>query len=133
MESVFGTCEGHSRWTQPWVLWAAAGVVATFVVQWVFHYEELSSPSRIVLGFLPALLLILSVLALVRKVRTLDEMGRRLQLEAASIAFVATVILNFVSFGLYFAKIYTVKASDLGGAGMLIWAGATVFLARRYQ
>jgi len=133
METVFGTCEGHSRWTQPWVLWAAAGVVASLAVTWVFHNEKLSSPSRIVLGFLPSLLLILAVVALVRKVRTLDEMGRRLQLQAASMAFVATVILNFVSVGLHIAKIYTVKSGDLEGAGIIIWAVATAFLARRFQ
>jgi hypothetical protein len=75
----------------------------------------------------------LSVVAIVRKVRTLDEMGRRLQLQAASIAFVATIILNFVSFGLGFTKIYTLNAVDLGDAGMVIWAVATAFLARRYQ
>jgi cytochrome c biogenesis protein CcdA len=133
METVFSTCEGHSRWTQPWVLWATAGVVASLAVTWIFHNEKLSSPSRIVLGFLPALLFILSVVALVRKVRTLDEMGRRLQLQAASIAFVATITLNFVSFGLGFTKIYTLNAVDLGDAGMVIWAIATASLARRYQ
>jgi hypothetical protein len=133
MESVFGGCEGRSRWTQPWVLWAAAAVVADLVGMWVSHSEKLSPTSRILLGFLPALLLILSVVALVRRVRRLDEMGRRLQLQAASIAFVATVLLTFASMGLSAAKIYAVKAADLGTAGMLVWAVATVYLARRYQ
>jgi cytochrome c biogenesis protein CcdA len=133
MEGVFGTCEGRSRWTQPWFLWNAAACVAGLVVMWVFHHEKLNSASRIVLGFLPALLWIACVVALVRKIRTLDEMGRRLQSQAASIAFVATAILNFVFLGLETAKIYAVNASDLGWTGIVIWAVTTVFLSRRYQ
>lgn len=133
METVFGTCEGRSRWTQPWLLLDAAACVAGLVALWVFHHENLSSLSRIVLGFLPALLWIACVVAYVRKVRTLDEMGRRIQLQAASIAFVATVVLNFVSMGLHAAKLYTVRTGDLGGAGIVIWAVALVFLVRGYQ
>jgi cytochrome c biogenesis protein CcdA len=133
MNGMLGGCEGRSRWTQPWVLWDAAAVVTGLAVIWVFHNEKLSSPSRIVLGFLPALLWIGCVVALVRKVRTLDEMGKRIHMQAASIAFVATVILNFVSVGLGASKIYAVKVVDLGSAGILIWALAVVFLTRRYQ
>ncbi len=133
MNWTLGSCHGRSRWAQPWVLWDMAACVAGLAVLWVFHNEKLSSLSRIVLGFLPALLWIACVVALVRKVSTLDEMGRRIHLQAASIAFVATIILNFVSVGLGEAKIYSVNASELGSAGILIWAVTVVFLTRRYQ
>lgn len=133
MNETLGSCEGHSRWSQPWVLWNAAAVVTGLITIWVFRNEKLNSPSRIVLGFLPALLWIVCVVALVRQIRALDEMGRRIHLQAASIAFVATIILNFVSLGLNSAKIYTVEAGDLGGAGIVIWGVAAAFLARRYR
>ncbi len=133
MNWTLGSCNGRSRWMQPWVLWDMAACVAGLAVLWVFHSEKLSSLSRMVLGFLPALLWIACVVALVRKVSTLDEMGRRIHLQAASIAFVATIILNFVSVGLGEAKIYSVSASELGSAGILIWAVTVVFLTRRYQ
>ncbi len=139
MNEAPGSCKGYSRWTQPWVLWGAAGSVTGLAVAWVFHSEKLNSPSRIVLGFLPALLWIICVVALVRKIRTSDEMVKRIQMEAASIAFVATIILNYVfvgldaSLGLDAARIYTVEAGVLGAAGIVIWAVATAFLTRRYR
>ncbi|MGH9686374.1 MAG: hypothetical protein ACRD5K_04700 [Candidatus Acidiferrales bacterium] len=133
MEGMLGSCGGRSRWTQPWFLWDVAAAVTYLVVLWVFHSEKLSSPIRIVLGFLPALLWIACVVAVVRMVRTLDEMGRRIQLQAASIAFVATIILDFVSVGLDSAKIFTVNLLGLGSAGAAIWAVSVVFLARRYR
>ncbi len=46
---------------------------------------------------------------------------------------VATIILNYVSVGLDPAKIYSVKAADLGGAGILTWAVAAALLTRRYR
>jgi cytochrome c biogenesis protein CcdA len=133
MEGMLGRCGGRSRWTQPWVLWDAAAVLTGLAVMWAFHSQKLSSPSRMVLGLLPALLWIICVVAVVRKVRTLDEMGKRIHLQAASIAFVATVILNFVSVGLGVAKIYTVEADTLGDAGIVIWAVSVAFLTRKYQ
>jgi hypothetical protein len=41
-----------------------------------------------------------------------DELGKRIHLQAASIAFVATVILNYVFFGLQTARICALKATD---------------------
>jgi hypothetical protein len=55
---------------------------------------------------------LLCVIAVVRNIRTLDEMGKRIHLQAASIAFVATVILNYVFFGLETARICALKATD---------------------
>jgi len=63
-------------------------------------------------GFLTAMMWLLCVIAVVRNIRTLDEMGKRIHLQAASIAFVATVILNYVFFGLETARICALKATD---------------------
>jgi hypothetical protein len=49
------------------------------------------------LVFLPALLAILFVVAFVKDVRKLDEMRRRIHLQAAAIAFLLTVILTWES------------------------------------
>ena len=51
---------------------------------------------------------LLCVIAVVRDIRTLDEMGKRIHLQAASIAFVA-VILKCVFFGLETARIYVAR------------------------
>jgi hypothetical protein len=94
MDEMLGSCEGRSRWKQPFVLWVMAAAVTGEAVFFLLPYEKLSSPTRTVLGFLPTLLWVFCVVALVRKVRTQDEMVKRIHLQAASIAFVATVVLN---------------------------------------
>jgi hypothetical protein len=63
-------------------------------------------------GFLAAMMWLLCVIAVLSNIRTLDEMGKRIHLQAASIAFVATVILNYVFFGLETARICALKATD---------------------
>jgi hypothetical protein len=63
-------------------------------------------------GSLLAMMWLLCVIAVVRNIRTLDETGQRIHPQVASIAFVATVILNYVFFGLETARIYALKATD---------------------
>ncbi len=65
-------------------------------------------------GFLAAMMWLLCVIAVVRNIRTLDQMGKRIHLQAASIAFVATVILNYVFFGLETARICSNPDCDMG-------------------
>jgi hypothetical protein len=108
-----------------------AALATTLTVQWIFKHEELHSPAKPMLGFLPALMAILFVVAFVKDVRKLDEMIRRIHLQAAAISFLLIVIVTFVFDGLKDAGIYRATLSDLDTATVLIWATALIFLSLR--
>lgn len=118
---------------QPFILWGIAALATTFTVQWTFKHEELHSPAKPILGFLPSLMAILFVVAFVKAVRKLDEMRRHIQMQAAGIAFLLTVILTFLFDGLKNAEIYTATLSDIDSATILIWMVALIFLSARYR
>lgn len=118
---------------QPYVLWGMAAMATALAVQWIFKHEELHSPVRPMLGFLPALMAILFVLAFVRDVRKLDEMRRQIHLQAAATSFLLTVILTFVFDGLKSAEIYRATVSDLDTGTVVIWVSSLVFLSLRYR
>ena len=118
---------------KPYVLWGAAALTAGLAVKWIFEHEELHSPAKLILGFLPALLAICFVVAFVKDVRKLDEMRRQIHLQAAAIAFLLTVILTFVLDGLKSAGIYGATLNDLDTATVFIWAAALIFLSLRYR
>ena len=130
-------CRWSSRLTsilaRPFVLWGFAALATSLSVQWLFKHEEMHSPARQMLGFLPALMAVLFVVAFVKDVRKLDEMKRRIHLQAAAIAFLLTVILTFVFDGLKSAGIYSATLGDLDTATVLIWAAALIFLSLRYR
>ena len=118
---------------RPFVLWGIAALATALTVQWLFKHEELHSPARQMLGFLPALLAVLFVVAFVKDVRKLDEMKRHIHMRAAAISFLLIVILTFVFDGLKSAGIYTATLGDLDTATVLIWAVALIFLSLRYR
>lgn len=127
------SCDARSRWTQPFVLWGIATAATGLAVLWLTKHEQLNSALRSVLGFLPALMWICFIVALARGVRKLDEMGKRIHLQAASVAFLLTVILAYVFVGLEAAGLYVAKAGDLGGGAVLVWALVLFFITRRYR
>lgn len=118
---------------RPFVLWGFAALMTALTVQWIFRHTDLPSPAKPLLGFVPALLAILFVLAFVKDVHKLDEMVRRIHLQAAAISFLLTVILTFAFDGLKSAGIYHASLSDLDTASVLIWAGTLVFMSLRYR
>ena len=118
---------------QPFVLWGIAALATALTVQWIFKHVELHSPARQMLGFLPALLAVIFVVAFVKDVRKLDEMRRRIHLQAAAVAFLLTVILTFIFDGLKSAGIYSATLSDLDTSTVLIWAASLIFLSLRYR
>jgi cadmium resistance protein CadD (predicted permease) len=119
--------------TRPFVLWGIAALATGLTVQWIFKHQELHSPAKPILGFLPSLMAILFVVAFVKDVRKLDEMGRRIHMQAAGIAFLLTVILTFFFDGLKNAGIYTATLSDLDTATVFIWVVVLVVLSARYR
>jgi hypothetical protein len=122
-----------SIFTRPYVLWGIAALATQLTAEWLFKHGELRSPAGPILGFLPSLLAIFMVVALVKDVRKLDEMRRRIHLQAAAISFLLTVILTFVFDGLKSAGIYRATLSDLDTATVLFWVAALIFLSLRYR
>jgi tellurite resistance protein TehA-like permease len=118
---------------QPFVLWGIGALATAFTVNWILHHEELRSPAKPLLGFMPALMAILFVVAFVKDVRKLDEMRRRIHLQAAASAFLLTIILTFVFDGLESAGIYRATLRDLNSATVFIWAAALIILSLRYR
>jgi hypothetical protein len=57
----------------------------------------------------------------------------RIHQQAASVAFLLTVILTFVFDGLESAGIYRAPRSALVTATLVIWVAVLVFLSRRYR
>lgn len=119
--------------TRPFVLWGIAALATALTVKWIFSHEELHSSAKPILGLLPALMAVLFVVAFVKDVRKLDEMVRRIHLQAAAISFLLTVILTFVFDGLKSAGIYRATLSDLDTATVLIWVAALMLLSLRYR
>jgi hypothetical protein len=117
----------------PFVLWGIAALATALAVKWIFKHEELQAPAKTMLGFLPVLMAILFVVAFVKDVRKLDEMRRRIHLQAAAVAFLLTVILSFIFDGLKSAGIYNATLSDFDTATVLIWAVALIFFSMRYR
>jgi hypothetical protein len=122
-----------SIFARPFVLWGIGALATALAVKWIFKHEELHSSARLMLGFLPILLAVLFVLAFVKDVRRLDEMGRGIHMQAAAISFLLTVILTFVFDGLKSAGIYSATLSDLDTATLLIWVGALIVVSLRYR
>ncbi|HKS97076.1 MAG TPA: hypothetical protein VJV74_13210 [Terriglobia bacterium] len=130
-------CSWDSRlmnaFTRPFVLWGIAALATALTVRWILNHQGLQFPVRPMLGFLPALMAVLFVVAFVKDVRKLDEMRRRIHLQAAAVAFLLTVILTFVFDGLKTVGIYRATLSDLDTATVLIWTAALIFFSLRYR
>ena len=122
-----------SIFLRPFVLWGFAALATGILVEWILNHMELHSPARPILGFFPALLAVMFVVAFVKDVRKLDEMRRQIHMQAAGISFLLTVILTFVFDGLKTAGIYRATLSDIDTATVLIWAAALIFLSLRYR
>ena len=122
-----------SIFARPFVLWGFGALATSLMAEWIFKHEELHSPARVILGFLPSLLAILFVVAFVKDVRRLDEMRRGIHMQAAALSFLLIVILTFVFDGLKNAGIYRASLSDLDTATVLIWTVALIFLSLRYR
>jgi Kef-type K+ transport system membrane component KefB len=126
-------CGWTSRLTRPYVLWGIASLTVQWVADWLFKHEELRLPARSILAFLPALMAIFMVVAILQDVRKLDEMVRRIHLQAASTAFLLTVILTFVFDGLESAGIYRATRGALVTANLVIWVAALICFNWRYR
>jgi len=126
-------CRWYGRLKKPAFLWWTAAFATQLVVDWLFQYTELHSLMRFLLGFLPALMWILVIVAFVRAVFKLDELQQRIHMQAVSIAFVLATILMLLFSGLQRAGIYYATWSGVGSSLMLLLMISYVFSAWRYR
>ena len=119
------------------VLPAMAGyIAAVFVSVWLL--KRVDAPAlRALIALLPVPAIALAMRAIIRRVRDADELQRRIELEAISIAS-ACVSLGYLSAGfLQLAKVIDVAASDamiwVFPLTALIFGLAKAVLGRRYR
>ena len=121
-----------ARLTRPVFLWSMTALVLELAVQWLLKHGWLTSELRF-LTLLPLLPMMLFMIALARAILRMDEMQRRICLEAIAIAFMLTLGLTLIFIGLERAQIYKARWDDLGTDMMFFWACAYIFSAWRYR
>jgi hypothetical protein len=126
------TCTPPSGFTRPFFLLALATILTNMAINWLPKYG-FSLPVPHLLAFLPLIPAVFFMLALTRAIQKMDELQRRICLEAIFIAFMFTLLLTLCFAGLERAAIYRVSANDLGTFMMGSWVGAYFFTAWRYR
>ena len=112
-------------------------VLALFLSMWLLRTFELPDALRALVALLPVPPIAFAVRAIIRYIRDTDELQRRIELEALSIA-TAGVSLGYLSAGLLQAA----KVIDVPASAAMIWVFplvclvygvAKVVIARRYS
>jgi hypothetical protein len=117
------------------VVWAVAWLVAWIVARAVLESASVPTLGRVAAALLPAPIAGVALLTIIRGARDLDELERRIQLEALATAFVLAVLL-LMTLGLMELAI-TLNRDDWSYRHvwamlpMLYFAGLT-FARRRY-
>jgi uncharacterized membrane protein len=88
---------------------------------------------RYVIAPLPVLPAIGLVIGFVRYLRGIDELQRRIQLEALAIAFGATALVTFCYGFLESAGVPRLSAIWIGPAMVMLWGLSSAFVSRRFQ
>jgi hypothetical protein len=122
-----------SRLRQPLFLWWAAGLATKLAVDWLLKYRVVNSPARSLLVLLPPLIWTFVIMAFVQAIFKLDELQRRIHLQAGSFAFVLAAGLIWVLAGLERAGIYHATMDGVGGLLIFLWMISYVFSAWKYR
>lgn len=112
---------------------ALAAYLAAVLVSTHFLADAPEGSGKIALALVPVIPLIALAFVVIRQLGRMDEMGRKIQLEALGIAFICTALITF-SYGF-------LETAGLPRLSMFfvwplmggIWAVATVIGARRYR
>ena len=126
---------GNSQWSrlrQP-VLWWAASLATRLAVDWLLKYRVVNSPARSILALLPPLMWTVVILAFVQAIFKLDELQRRIHMQAGSLAFVLAAGLIWVLVGLERAGIYHATLSGAGELLMFLWMISYIFSVWKYR
>ena len=126
---------GLRAWILP-TLWGLGAAFSAAGVTVLFVRTHLPLPLRAVIAVLPLIPCVGYVLCIVRMLRRVDELQRRIQLEAIGFAFGATVIVSMGDDLLEQAKV--VPTVHWGWTGLwvvmaLLWSLGNVIAVRRYR
>lgn len=90
-------------------------------------------PGKIALALVPVIPMVAMALAVVRQLRRMDELARRIQLEALGLSFVCTALITFSYGFLETAGLPRLSMFYVWPVMGLVWALATVAGVRRYR
>ena len=129
------SCDPLNRRFMPYFsLFAGLTFVAVFAVSWSLRNLELTPASRLAVAMLPVALWGGAIVVLVLMVRGLDELQRRIQLEALAIAFPAAMMLGMAVEYLQKAGFVDgVEVGDVWPLMFLLYLPALLFARRRYR
>src|SRR5689334_15732042 len=122
----------RSRLTRPVFLWALTALVAQTAV------ERLANPSltftlRASLALLPVIPTLGFVLALNVAIQRMDEMQKRICVDAVFIAFMIMLVVTFIADGLKNAGLYNAPADGCGTLMMSLFALTYIGVAWKYR
>lgn len=107
--------------------------VLCVVVSSVYMSSMPDGVGKIALALLPVIPMIAMAVSIIRRLNAMDEMGRKIQLEALAVAFVCTALTTF-SYGFLetagFPRMSAFMVWPIMGG---VWCVATIIGSRRYQ
>lgn len=107
--------------------------IACVVISSAYMSSIPDGAGKIALALLPVIPMIAMAIAIIRRLNAMDEMGRKIQLDALAVAFVCTALTTF-SYGFLetagFPRLSAFMVWPLMGG---VWCVATIIGARRYQ
>jgi hypothetical protein len=123
------------RIRRPVFIWALLALVAELAAERVLDQTSAARRTASVrlVALIPLVPALLFMLALVRMIQRMDELQKRICLDSAFVAFIATLLLTFVFAGLEQAAIYQPRWDSVGTTMLALWAGAYAYASWKYQ
>ena len=126
--------EELARWRRRFFAIVIGTALAIIVAAWVGKQFPLRSPMRIAMALIQGAASATLIVAIARPIRRLDELQRRIQLEALAFAFAGTAMLATAYGFLISAGLPEIDWGAWIWPGMtLLWAFGQVIAARRYR
>jgi hypothetical protein len=116
------------------VLGICALIGSVVVVSWLLETREMSGAIRLGLALVPVAAYVFCLVLCLRLLRGIDELQRRIHLEALVVAFPSTLVAVFACEYLRKAGIISQFKPDYILTAMMVFWGIGLFIAwRRYQ
>jgi Kef-type K+ transport system membrane component KefB len=126
--------EELARWRRRFFAITVATAAAILLAAWVGKQFPLRSPMRIAMALVQGAASTALIVAIARPIRQLDELQRRIQLEALAFAFAGTAILATAYGFLINAGLPEIDWGAWVWPGMtVLWAIGQVIAGRRYR
>lgn len=107
--------------------------ICSVVVSSSFVRSMPDGAAKIALALLPVIPMIAMAVSIIRRLNSMDELGRKIQLEALAVAFVCTALTTFSYGFLETAGLPRLSAFMVWPIMGGVWCVATIIGTRRYQ